>query len=511
MELWLLITVTAFIAVLITAYSSTSNSKPKSKWPPGPTYLPIITQISWLRKTSLQAESTLRSLRDKFGPIVTISSNPARPVIYIFNHELAHQALVQNGAVFADRPKPLPIVKIVSSNQHNITFSSYGPFWRLLRRNLTSMMLHSSRIKDFSFARKWVLEDILVSGLKGTSESGNGVVQVIDHFRFAMFGLLVVMCFGDKLDESQIKEIERVQQGLLISLLTRFRILNLKPWLTRVLLKGRWDEFFELKKEQADVLLTHIAARKKLQNEIEKSGLSLVTCYVDSLLKLEIPEEGNRKLSEDELVAACSEFLNAGTDTTATTLQWIMANMVKNPEIQTRVFEEIKAVIGNQAEEVKEDDLSDMSYLKAVVLEGLRRHPPGHSLLPHAVTKEVELGGYIVPKNAVVNFAVAEMGWDPVLWEDPMEFNPERFMSGQDEFDITGSREIKMMPFGVGRRICPGLGLALLHLEYFVANLVWKFEWMGVEGHEVDLSEKQEFTIVMKNPLHARISPRFTR
>nr|POF27492.1 cytochrome p450 89a9 [Quercus suber] len=104
---------------------------------------------------------------------------------------------------------------------------------------------------------------------------------------------------------------------------------------------------------------------------------------------------------------------------------------------------------------------------------------------------------------------VAEMGWDSRVWEDPMEFKPERFLSGDDGvFDITGSREIKMMPFGAGRRICPASGLAILHLEYFVANLVLNFEWKAVDGNEVDLSEKLEFTMVMTNPLKAHLSPR---
>ncbi|XVE62354.1 hypothetical protein DITRI_Ditri06bG0111500 [Diplodiscus trichospermus] len=93
-----------------------------------------------------------------------------------------------------------------------------------------------------------------------------------------------------------------------------------------------------------------------------------------------------------------------------------------------------------------------------------------------------------------------------------MAFKPERFLNNDknsgEVFDITGSREIKMMPFGVGRRICAGLGLAMLHLEYFVANLVWNFEWKAIDGDEVSLEEKQEFTVVMKTPLQAHIYPR---
>lgn len=147
-----------------------------------------------------------------------------------------------------------------------------------------------------------------------------------------------------------------------------------------------------------------------------------------------------------------------------------------------------------------------MPYLKAVVLEGLRRHPPGHFVLPHKLSQDVELDGYLIPKETLVNFMVADMGWDPKVWEDPMEFRPERFVG--EAFDITGSKEIKMMPFGAGRRVCPAYALAMLHLEYFVGNLMWWFEWRDVEGDEVDLTEEQEFTIVMKHPLRARISQR---
>lgn len=110
-----------------------------------------------------------------------------------------------------------------------------------------------------------------------------------------------------------------------------------------------------------------------------------------------------------------------------------------------------------------------------------------------------------------INFMVGEMGRDPKVWEDPLTFKPERFLENGEAhgFDMTGTREIKMMPFGAGRRMCPGYGLSLLHLEYYVANLVWKFEWKCVEGEEVDMSEKQQFiTMVMKTPFKANMYPR---
>lgn len=506
METWFLIVVTASLAALLRAFLSL---KPKSKLPPGPQGVPILSSLKWLGKSSTEIEAILRSLRSRFGPIVTLPIGP-RSLIFVCSHDLAHQALVQKGAVFADRPKQSPATK-----QLNISFSGYGPTWRTLRRNLTSHILHHSQVKEFSHARKWALE-ILFTRLVSLSSSNDAPsgVKVVDHFQLALFSLLVLMCFGHKLEEPKIQEIEQVQRQLLLSF-NRFRVLNFWPRLTRVLLRSRWDEFFSLRKKQKEVLIPLIRARKHEQTS------KPFTSYVDTLSNLEIQDEQSntkRKLTEEEMVGACSEFLDGGIETTTTALQWIMANLVKYPEIQAKLFLEIKGVVGDgeEAEEVGEEHLAKMPYLKAVVLEGLRRHPPGHFVLPHSVSQDIELGGYLVPKNTIINFTVAEMNWDPKVWEDPMEFKPERFLSAKEgsdgdglgEFDVTGSREIKMMTFGAGRRVCPGFGLAILHLEYFVANLVWKFEWAVAEGHEVDLSEKQEFTIVMEHPLQARISPR---
>lgn len=108
---------------------------------------------------------------------------------------------------------------------------------------------------------------------------------------------------------------------------------------------------------------------------------------------------------------------------------------------------------------------------------------------------------------------VAEIAWNPEVWEDPLEFKPERFLTGDgvEAFDVTRSKEIKMMPFDAGRRVCPGNGLGIFHLEYFVANLIWKFKWTAVDGDDVDLSEKKVsalLPVLMQNPLKAHISPR---
>ncbi|XP_045817634.1 cytochrome P450 89A2-like [Trifolium pratense] len=506
---WFIAIVSFCIIFLIRAiFSTRTTTKTTVTLPPGPPHIPILTTLSWLRKSfSSQLEPFLKTLHTKYGPIITLRIG-SRPAIFIADHSIAHHALIQNSSVFSDRPKALPTGKINTSNQHNISSASYGPTWRTLRRNLASEMLHPSKIKSFSEIRNWVLET-LINRLKSASGSeSSDSVTVISHFHYAIFCLLVFMLFGERVKDEILSDILRVQRNHLLGI-SRFNILNFWPRVTRILLRKRWEELFKLRKDQEDVLLPLIRARK----QVKESGLNnvkSVVSYVDTLLELELPEE-KRKLSEDEMVTLCSEFLTGGTDTTSTALQWIMANLVKHPDVQRKIVDEIRDVMGGddsgEKKEVKEEDLHKFPYLKCVILEGLRRHPPGHFVLPHAVTEDVVLDGYLVPKNGTVNFMVAEMGWDPRVWEDPMEFKPERFLK-EETFDITGSKEIKMMPFGAGRRICPGYNLALLHLEYFVANLVWNFDWKLPEGGHVDLSEKQEFTTVMKNPLQVHISPR---
>lgn len=514
MELWFIIIILSLCLSLI--FKATRNLLfPHSPLPPGPLKVPIIGNFTLLQQFTKDPKTLLQNLHTKHGPIFTLQLG-SHVDIFIANRFLAHQALIQKSTIFADRPKANPTKKIISSNQHDILFNCYGPIWRLLRRNLTSRILHPSQVKSYAGARKWVLETLL-ERLRSDSHVSKQT-RVVDHFRYGMFSLLVLMCFGDKLDENQIREIEESQRIMLLNF-SRYNVLNFWPPITRILFRNRWREFLQLRRDLEDVLIPYINARRKVKEERlrkgggenNEPGDEFVLSYVDTLLDLDLleDEKGSSKLDDSKICTLCSEFLNAGSDTTSTALEWIMANLVKYQDVQERLVEEIRGVIGDKEEkEIREEDLHKMQYLKAVVLEGLRRHPPLHYVAPHKVTKDVVLDGYLVPTYASVNFLVAEIGRDPTAWDDPLAFKPERFMNNKS-FDIMGSKEIKMMPFGAGRRMCPGYGLALLHLEYFVANFVWNFEWKAVEGEEVDLSEMLQFTVVMKNPFKVHIIPRF--
>ncbi|XP_050225972.2 cytochrome P450 89A2-like [Mercurialis annua] len=500
METWLIIFISLTLSIIINHFSSAKTSA--ANLPPGPSPIPIFGSSLWLTTSLFDLESALRSLHSKYGPILTLHTG-TRPTIFIADHTLAHQALIQQSSLFADRPPAMGMEIINTSNQLTISSAFYGPTWRILRRNLTAKILNPSNIKSYSHIRKLVLQT-----LKDRIESefkDRGAVQVIGHFKYAMFSLIAFMCFGDNLEEDQIKKIEEVQRPLLSNFVEK-RLFSFLPSLSKFLFRKQWEEPMRIRKNQENVLIPLIRSRKekKLSENQETEGKALLS-YIDTLMDLELPDD-KRKLEEQEIVSLLSEVFNGGTESTAAALQWILANLVKHPQIQEKLYMEAKEVV-KETIIIKEDDLQEMPYLKAVVLEGLRRHPPAHMLVPHAVSEDTMLENYVIPKNGSVNFMVAEMGWDSKVWADPAAFKPERFMTGE-VFDMSGSREIKMMPFGVGRRMCPGYGLAMLHLEYFVANLVWSYEWRAVNEDDIDLSEKLEFSVVMKFPLQAQIIPR---
>ncbi|TKV92919.1 hypothetical protein SEVIR_9G192600v4 [Setaria viridis] len=506
-------------ALLLARQRGVRGGKSGARVPPGPPGLPFLGNLLLLRRSSSDVEALLRRLVARYGPVVSLRVGSTLS-IFISDRRVAHAALVGSGAALADRPAFTRA--LLGDNGNTISRSSYGPVWRLLRRNLVAETLHASRVKLFGPARAWVrrvLAEMLGREAEEARAQARAPPPVMETFRYAMFCLLVLMCFGERLDEPAVRDIAAAQQAWLMFMGQNATVLAFWPALTRILFRGGLQKGLDARRRQKELFVPLIEARRERKKQLDspvgggaaaeapEKETTFGHSYVDTLLDIRLADEGNRALTDEEMVNLCSEFLTAGTDTTSTALQWIMAELVKNPAIQEKLYGEIKAACGGEQEEVGEEDTHRMPYLKAVVLEGLRRHPPAHFLLAHKAAEDIEVGGYLIPKGATVNFTVAEMGWDEREWDRPREFVPERFLPGGDGegVDVTGSREIKMMPFGVGRRICAGLGIAMLHLEYFVANLVREFEWKGVPGEEVDLVETREFTTVMKKPLRARL------
>lgn len=199
------------------------------------------------------------------------------------------------------------------------------------------------------------------------------------------------------------------------------------------------------------------------------------------------------------IISVCCEqdIVVGGTDTTANTVEFALAEMLNKPETMKRAQDELEHVVGSHSI-VEEDHLSKLPYLKAIIKEALRLHPAVPLLVPHRPSSTCTVGGYTVPEGSRVFINAWAIQRDPTVWKEPLEFRPERFMEttvDESKWDGNGNG-FSYLPFGSGRRICAGIAMAEKMLAYSLASLLHSFDWKLEEGKKLDLSEK--FGIVLK-------------
>lgn len=191
-----------------------------------------------------------------------------------------------------------------------------------------------------------------------------------------------------------------------------------------------------------------------------------------------------------------------GTDTTALLTEWVMAELVLNPHVQQRLQRELDRVPGNGAATRTGADVANLPYLQAVVKETLRVHPPGPLLSwARLSTRDVRLSnGMVVPSNTAAMVNMWSITHDPRVWDEPDRFVPDRFLA--DDVDVKGS-DLRLAPFGAGRRVCPGRSMGLATVALWVAELVRHFDWVQDGSRPVDLGEVLKLSCEMKHPLCA--------
>lgn len=192
----------------------------------------------------------------------------------------------------------------------------------------------------------------------------------------------------------------------------------------------------------------------------------------------------------------------AGIETISTTLEWSMAELLNNPEVMSKGRAELEQVIG-KGNQVKESDITRLPYLQAIVKETLRLHP-ALAVIPRRAEADVEICGYVVPKGAQVFINAWAIGRDPSIWDNPAKFRPERFLESNIN---VGGRTFEFVPFGGGRRICPGLPLATRMLHLMLASLLHSFVWKledGVTADTMNMEDKFGLTVQLDQPLRAR-------
>ncbi|KAK9108252.1 hypothetical protein Syun_024263 [Stephania yunnanensis] len=221
---------------------------------------------------------------------------------------------------------------------------------------------------------------------------------------------------------------------------------------------------------------------------------------IDVLVGVMKDEGSPIRITPDHIKAILMNIFLAAVDTSAITMVWGMAELARKPELMKKAQEEIRRVIGGKGK-VEESDLEQLPYLKMIVKETLRMHPPGVLLIPRECMTHCKINGYdICPKTRVM-VNVWAIGRSPDHWHNPNEFIPERFEDSSVDYK---GQHFEYLPFGGGRRICPGMTMGVLNVELALANLLYCFDWKlpsGMKVEDIDMEEEGGLTVHKKSPL----------
>ncbi|KAJ1688843.1 hypothetical protein LUZ63_012998 [Rhynchospora breviuscula] len=401
---------------------------------------------------------------------------------------------------FADRPLKRSARELMFARA--IGFAPSGTYWRMLRRIASSHLFAPRRIGAHEPGRQFDCSTML-SGIE--SEMANsGSVKLRHHLQGAALNNIMGSVFGKRYnlsEENADAEVlkQMVREGF--ALLGAFNWSDHLSWLPKMFDPSR------VEKRCADLVPR---VRKLVSEIIDEHRKSLEGCerqlgdngdFVDVLLSL----EGEEKLSEDDMVAVLWEMIFRGTDTTALLTEWAMAELILHPTVQSKLRAEIDSVVGSTGT-VHDAHVAQMPYLQAVVKETLRVHPPGPLLSwARLSTDDIHLSnGMVVPAGTTAMVNMWAITHDSSIWTNPDKFDPARFMASEGgvDIDVRGG-DLKLAPFGAGRRVCPGKNLGLVTVSLWVARLVQRFEWGPVESDPIDLSEVLKLSLEMKKPLAA--------
>uniref|UniRef100_N1QRG2 Cytochrome P450 76C2 n=1 Tax=Aegilops tauschii TaxID=37682 RepID=N1QRG2_AEGTA len=228
--------------------------------------------------------------------------------------------------------------------------------------------------------------------------------------------------------------------------------------------------------------------------------------YLDVLLDVAARDDGKDLLDRDTLRSQFTDLFAAGSDTSSSTVEWAMAELLRNPSSMAKVCDDLAQVIGSRRN-IEEADIVRLPYLQAVIKETFRLHPPAPLLLPRQPEMTVKIAGYTIPKGSRVFINVWAIGRDKDVWKEPEKFMPERFLGSAIDFKGV---DFELLPFGAGRRICPGMALAIRMVHVMLASMLNQFNWslpIELERNGIDMEDQFGLTLVKAVPLYAMATP----
>ncbi|KAF6144595.1 hypothetical protein GIB67_006087 [Kingdonia uniflora] len=461
-----------------------------SKLPPGPVPLPIFGSLFKLGK---KPHESLAKLAKTHGPLMSLKLGTLTTIV-VTSSSMAKQVLQKHDQSFAGRT--IPDCLRTEKNHHEFAMVWLQPYsqWRILRKISNSEIFHSSRLNANQDIRHKKVRELMehvnekcVSG--GAVSIGEAAfVTVLNFLSNTMFSVDL-----GHLDSVSSQEFKAIVWGIMEEA-GRPNLADFFPVLMHIDPQGvrrRMTNYFAKLDDIFDRIIDERLQSKETQTTPD---------VLDKLLEYSL--ESNPEIRRPHINALLKDIFVAGTDTTSSTLEWAMTELIRNHEIMEKARLELQQTI-EKDKVVEESDIAQLPYLQAIVKETLRLHPPVPLLLPHRAETEVELCGFTVPKHTQVLVNAWAISRDPDTWERPTTFMPERFMGSDIEFK---GQDFELIPFGAGRRICPGLPLAHRMVHLMLASLIHSYEWKlgnGMTPENLDMDDKFGITLQKAEPLQA--------
>ncbi|KAL3748096.1 hypothetical protein ACJRO7_009339 [Eucalyptus globulus] len=473
---------------LVLLIDTKKKRKASRNLPPGPRKLPIIGNLHQLG--SLPHRS-LAQLSKRYGQIMFLQLGSI-PTLVISSEEVAREVFKAHDRTFSGRPA-FYAVKKLTYNCSDVSFGAYGDSWRELRKIVILELLSSKRVQLFESVRKEEVKLML-----DAITSSPGPVNIGELALLLANNIVCRVTFGKKWQaegggvKSKFHETLRETQ----SVAGGFCVADLFPqiaWFNRLNgFKAKVEKSFsELDKLYNEVIEEHRDPKRPKPDHED---------LVDVLLRLQRDPNRMITLTDEQIKGVLTDTFNAGSDSAAATLVWTMTELARHPSMMRKAQEEVREAAKGKLQ-VEESDLLGLTYLTSVIKEALRLHPPLPLLIPRATIEDCKIKGYEIPRGTTVFINLTAISTDPKSWENPEEFRPERFLSSSIDFN---GQNYEFLPFGSGRRGCPGINFGVVIVELALANLLHRFNWKQPEGmsvEDIDMEEAYGLTTFKRTPL----------
>ncbi|XP_047940837.1 premnaspirodiene oxygenase-like [Salvia hispanica] len=495
-ELIITLTLSAIFFFLFNKWKNSINSNSMKKPPPGPRKLPIIGNLHQISNPPFRC---FRDLSNQHGPLMQLKLCETTAVV-VSSPELAKQMLKDLDPSFADKPRGvLPDIMFYRSS--DVVFSPYGDYWRQMRKLCINDLLSPKMVRLFQSIRS----DETSRLINSLRESSGRIVNLTEKVLLYSNSTTCRAACGGVVEDNEtlLKLILESTQ-----IITSFEIADLFPSSRVVAALSLTKRRLKAMRHKLDVILDSIIDRHK-RNRV--SGLGNSEFGSEDLVDvfLRVQEEGQLEfpIHNDNIKAVLYDIFLGGTDTSSTTIDWTMVELMRQPRVMAKAQDEVRQVMkGYNVEHNDGDVVYNFKYLKLVIKETLRLHPPA-PLLPRACMDEQVVNGYTISVGEMVFVNIWAMHRDPSYWNDPEKFSPERFEN--QSVDFVGG-DYHFLPFGTGKRMCPGMTFGLATVESALAQLLYNFDWKlpeGVAAQDLDMTENSGITAARKHDLFVVATP----